>query len=249
MSESSIHLSASQAHYWMGCSRKQQHRLDNPDLYTKQVKSIGMSVGPYVGNAVHRRVAEHKFEQPEKIIWDENTKSLKEARRQINKLYESYIRFEEDLLNSIGSLDIRREQHTTCVIKKKGVSLKIAGTIDCVYEGKDDYIIADIKTGIYFPPTVWQQLSLYTWLWKQVSDKKPYKAIMLWGKRGGSGDLQTYEKPPEALLPQAEAIIDRMIDIALHGTIAVPSEFECSTCLDKKCALRCVDLEPKRYDE
>ena len=209
-------------------------------MYRRRQKSFhssAESVGKVLGTRVHSLITGQAFQKPARIAYDDATRSFKELEGQARVMAAKA----HEMLADAALEPIDREVE---MVKRVGFAenkvLKIVGHADLIcLDGEGRHVLLDLKTGLRPPSDVWQQLAIYLYL---AEDPAIVEAGVLWmiRKAGYVVNKRGLERrPSEDLVRHAPRMVQQLVSICYHGTIAVPSHSDCPTCIKQGCPVRC----------
>lgn len=228
MSRVSIALRASTAGKWMECAAKQElleSLARDPDE--------PLHVGAHVGNLVHQALTGHDPGHPASILYDDVTRSEREAHRHADMLTAGMRSKIDELPFEITETEVWMKE----TFEADDTRIIVSGQADMVGLDGDNAVLIDLKTGKSEPQSAWMQLAIYASLWHAARNEPLKSCGVIWGRRGTSS-VAYEERDGRTLEETGHAIIRGMINIARTGALPSPSVFACRTCPKTDCAVR-----------
>jgi len=216
---------------WGDCAARAKHIHEHG-----RPKRDDESVALAVGNAVHKEITGHTFEEPKRIRFDADTRTTKEMHRQVKAM----TKVGADALANHGLTISDRELKFNPVIATIGkTELRVCGTADMICQTKDGKTaLIDLKTGAHPPKAAWLQLATYAWIANALDINIDECGILWLPRKRDGGEGKFWSKPANELIPIADTMLKRIASAHAGNAPPNPSSLHCSTCPKSDCAAR-----------
>lgn len=220
-------LHASAAAAWLDCAKRANYlsnRIDDEDEPER-----GRSVALEIGHRVHHRITGHSYDETPNIIrYDKATRSKSEMERQVELLS----KLAGEKLETEGLAVKEKELPMALEVSIADNPILLKGTADLICEREGKTILIDLKTGKNPPKTVWVQLSIYLYLYRQLGlgEVEACGVLAVPRKCADIVECSYEERPAEALSGIVEPLFKHIVRSSLAGGLPNPSSIFCHSC-------------------